>query len=130
MTNSFNGRKKSREKTGKARVAEGGANKNRSKENSAIIVQEAEETQKEEGSKEEDNGICQKLPRRFLILNGRLRLKFAENTLYIKMINEAHLKYLGIKRQCNMRGNSKDKYFCGLETRLNKLSCLQWIVWW
>ena len=94
MTSSFNGRKKGREKTGKERVAEGRANKNRSKENSAILVQEAEVTQKEEGRKEEDNGNCQKLPRRFLILNG----KFAENTTYNKTISEAYLKYLRIKR--------------------------------
>ena len=98
MTSSFNGRKKRREKTGKERVAEGRANKNRNKENSVILVQEAEVTQKEEGRKEEHNGNCQKLARRFLILNGRLRLKFAENTIYNKTISEAYLKYLRIKR--------------------------------
>ena len=135
MTSSFNGRKKGREKTGKERVAEGRPNKNRNKENSAILVQEAGVTQKEEGRKEEHNGNCQKLSRRFLILNGRLRLKFAENTIYNKTISEAYLKYLRIKRQWYMRGNSKDQCFSGLETSLNKLSCLcliwrKWILWW
>ena len=66
MTSSSNGRRKRREKTGKACEAEERANKNRNKEISAIIVQEARETQKEEGRKGKDSGKLSETTEAFL----------------------------------------------------------------
>ena len=103
MTSSSSGRRKRREKTGNAREAEERTNKNRNKENSAIIVQEVKETQKEEVRKGKDSGKLSETTEAFLSFKESIETEVCRKYHIQQNDREAQLKYLLIKRQWNMQ---------------------------